>query len=77
MKKVILLFLLCFLLSSCVSGEKIQTEIGVKYQMWISNGTIFVFTFQDPGTGVWYVSSSEGITPRLNADGSIYKTDRK
>lgn len=33
---------------------------------------VFVFTFKDPDTNVWYISAENGVTPRLNKDGSLY-----
>lgn len=49
---------------------------------WASNSSaydldLFNHLFQfiqwtDEETGVWYISTNEGITPRLNDDGSLY-----
>ena len=38
-------------------------------------GSCFVYTFRDKETGVWYISTAKGITPRLNADGTLYVSD--
>ena len=31
---------------------------------------------KDDVTGVWYLRSSNGLTPRLNADGTLYTKDK-
>lgn len=59
----------------CVEGD-VQKEIEegtVKYEMLLNTGSCFVYTFQDPETGVWYLATSEGITERVNQDGSLYQ----
>lgn len=62
-------------LSGCVEGdmqEDIQ-EKTVKYEVMLNSGRIFVYTFEDPETGVWYIATAEGVTPRLKEDGMPYK----
>nr|DAP07843.1 MAG TPA: Prokaryotic membrane lipoprotein lipid attachment site [Caudoviricetes sp.] len=74
MKKFLICLLSVFMLTGCGGGKE-QSDIPsgtVKYEMLLNHGSKFVYTFQDPITGVWYLSTSEGITPRLNADGSFY-----
>lgn len=56
----------------CVEGEQIESENNTKYQVWLNSGSCFVYSFKDEETGVWYISTSEGITPRLNTDGSLF-----
>lgn len=74
MKKILICLLLAFMLTGCKGGDS-QSNIPagtVKYEILLNSGSVFVYTFQDPITGVWYLSTSEGIAPRLNADGSLY-----
>ena len=63
------------LLVGCKPGDNQHTikDGVVKYEVILNTGSMFVYTFQDPITEVWYISTSEGITPRLNDDGSLYK----
>lgn len=71
MKKIICLLLFCFTLTGCTSGNEVSTE-KTDYSVILNNGSAFVFTFKDPDTNVWYISSDKGVTPRLNQDGSLY-----
>lgn len=71
MKKIICLLLFCFTLTGCTPGDKVPTE-KTEYSIILNSGLSFVFTFKDPDTNVWYIASSEGVTPRLNQDGSLY-----
>lgn len=71
MKKIICLLLFCFTLTGCTPGDKVPTE-KTEYSIVLNSGSFFVFTFKDPDTNVWYIASGEGITPRLNQDGSLY-----
>ena len=43
-----------------------------EYQILLNVGSCFVYSFRDEETGVWYVATRGGVTPRLNADGSLY-----
>ena len=78
-KNKILLFVLilvvsAFVLTGCKEGDE-QNKYPdglIKYDMLLNSGSCFVYTFQDPETKVWYISTSEGVTPRLNEDGSLY-----
>lgn len=60
------------LFSGCVFGNMVESVNDTEYQIWLNVGSCFVCSFIDKETGVWYVSTSEGVTPRLNADGSLY-----
>lgn len=71
MKKIICLLLFCFTLTGCTPGDKVPTE-KTEYSIVLNSGSCFVFTFKDPDTNVWYIASGEGLTPRLNQDGSLY-----
>lgn len=77
MKKVIAIVLIVVFsltcLCACVEGEQAESATNTKYQILLNSGSCFVFVFEDPKTGVWYVSTSEGVTPRLNVDGSLYR----
>ena len=52
--------------------NKIDSEYNTPFQMLLNYGSCFVYTFKDEATGVWYISTDEGVTPRLNSDGSLY-----
>lgn len=65
MKKIIWLLLICFTLTGC--AEK-KTD----YSIILNRGSMFVYTFKDPVTNVWYISGKYGLSPRLNQDGSLY-----
>ena len=71
MKKIIYLLLFCFTLTGCTSGNKVPTE-KTEYSVILNDGSAFVYAFKDPVTNVWYISSKDGVTPRLNQDGSLY-----
>ena len=76
MKKILLILIVVVImlttLCSCVSGDMETPRDNTKHQIWLNSGSCFVYSFRDEQTGVWYVATSEGITPRLNADGSLY-----
>lgn len=74
MKHKVILFVLslCLVLSGCVEGNKKETANITSYEILLNTGSCFVYTFEDEETGVWYLSTSEGITPRLNSDGNLY-----
>ena len=71
MKKIIFLLLICFTLTGCVSGNKVPTD-KTEYSVILNSGSSYVFTFKDPSTNVWYISNINGVTPRLNQDGTLY-----
>lgn len=71
MKKIICLLLFCFVLTGCTPGNKVTSE-KTEYSIILNSGSAFVFTFKDPDTNVWYIGSREGVTLRLNQDGSLY-----
>lgn len=71
---ILILVVSAFVLTGCKEGDE-QNKYPdglVKYDMFLNSGSCFVYTFQDPETKVWYISTSKGITPRLNEDGSLY-----
>lgn len=68
----ILIVLTMFILSGCVSGNRQEICEKTSYKILLNSASCFVYTFKDEETGVWYLSTSEGITPRLNSDGSLY-----
>lgn len=76
MKKILLILITAIItttmLCGCVEGEQIESENNTEYQVWLNSGSCFVYSFKDEETGVWYISTSEGITPRLNTDGSLF-----
>lgn len=84
-KKVLILALSCVIMSmlagcsptgrSPKDGNRTETVPSgtVKYEIMLNTGSCFVYTFQDPATGVWYISTSEGITTRVNSNGTLYK----
>lgn len=77
-RKIILLLatiLICFGLTGCVNGDMEVAETPAKYIMLLSDGSCFVYTFEDGETGVWYIATSKGVTPRLNADGTLYVSE--
>lgn len=59
-------------LTGCIDGDKQEADENTKWNMLLNSGSCFVFTFRDNETGVWYISTTEGVTPRLNADGTLY-----
>lgn len=63
--------ILFFTLTGCMPGDEVPTE-KTEYSIILNSGSSFVFTFKDPDTNVWYISSERGVTPRLNQDGSLY-----
>ena len=74
MKRKIIAILLACMLSASLSGctGEAQAATSAKFQVLINSGSCFAYTFEDPETGVWYMVAGKGVTPRLNADGSIY-----
>lgn len=72
---VLLISTICtIILYGCKIGDDQNSypSGSVKYDLLLNSGSVFVYAFQDPGTGVWYLGTSEGVTPRLNDDGSLY-----
>ena len=79
-KKLLLLILVAtivFGLSGCAGGQQLQAERNTEWHRMLDmfNRGIFVYSFRDEETGVWYISNGDGITPRLNADGNLYVTE--
>lgn len=79
MKKKVIGFILalamCFGLTGCVEGERIENSDKIEYSILLNEGSCFVYTFKDEETGVWYIATSRGVTPRLNADGTLYVSE--
>lgn len=75
MKKLlmILAIILSISITGCVGGDGMDSAENTKYQILLNTGSLFAYTFCDEETGVWYISSSKGIMPRLNLDGTLYK----
>lgn len=78
-KKLLLLILaatIVFGLSGCAGGQQIRAERNTEWQRMLSivSRNILVYSFRDEETGVWYIATNNGVTPRLNADGSLYVT---
>lgn len=78
MKKKLLMILLmatmAFVLFGCAGGQQLRVEENTEWQRLLNNGIVFVYSFRDEETGVWYIATDGGVTPRLNADGSLYVT---
>lgn len=71
---VVLVVAVISLTTGCISGDE-QSSVpngAVKYEILLNTGSCFVYTFQDPETGVWYLSTSKGVFPRLGEDGGLY-----
>lgn len=79
MKKFRTIFLCClfltFGLTGCKNGKHQEFKQTIDYSILLNSGSCFVYAFEDAETGVWYISTSEGITPRLNSDGTLYVSD--
>lgn len=63
-------------LTGC-KGKEIKSEDDWTYTVKINKGSSFVYTMVDTETGVDYIAANYGITPRLNADGSIYLNNKE
>lgn len=84
MKRIItLVFILIMILSlvGCSDGNRMPEDSkaalneDVTYTQVMDAGTR-LYTFQDPKTGVWYyIGYHSGITPRYNADSTLYVTE--
>lgn len=74
---ILSIMVLSFTLTACKPGNEQSTiqEGSVKFEVLLNDGSIFIYTIQDPQTGIWYMCTLEGITPRLNTDGSLYVTE--
>ena len=79
MKKKVIGFIvvlaICFGLTGCVEGERIENSDKIEYSILLNEGSCFVYTFKDEETGVWYIATSKGVTPRLNADVTLYVSE--
>lgn len=67
---------MAFGLSGCAGGQQLQAERNTEWERTLSivSGDTLVYSFRDEETGVWYIATNNGVTPRLNADGSLYVT---
>lgn len=73
----IMMMFLCGCGDFTISGETNNNEKDeITYEILLNSGSCFVYTFKDTETGVWYISTSEGVTPRLNPDGSLYYKEK-
>ena len=72
---LILVLAICFGLTGCVEGERIENSDKIEYSILLNEGSCFVYTFKDEETGVWYIATSKGVTPRINADGTLYVSE--
>lgn len=67
--------ILAFGLTGCKNGNHKEYEYAIDYSILLNSGSCSVYTFRDEETGVWYISTSEGVIPRLNSDGTLYVSD--
>jgi hypothetical protein len=76
MKKILvcIFIITIFLLTGCVKGDQQETINNTEFKMLLNSGSCFVFTFKDSETGVWYISTADGVCPRYNIDGTLYTT---
>lgn len=79
MKNKILLIIGLIILTSLTGckGKEIKSDDEWNYTVVINEGSAFIYTITDSETGVNYITTKYGITPRLNADGSIYLTNKE
>lgn len=75
--KILLIIGLLFLtsLTGC-KGNEIKSDTEWNYSV-INVGSSFIYAIEDDDTHVEYIVTKHGITPRLNADGSIYLTNKE
>jgi len=74
-KFLLTMIIVMSIVSGCGSDvytNKAESNYNTEYQILLNSGSCFVYTFKDEATGVWYIVSSKGVTPRLNADGTLY-----
>lgn len=71
---VLILMLICAAFCSCTlaGGKQIETENNTDYKILVNSGSVFVYEIKDADTGVWYICTKAGITPKLNADGTLF-----
>ena len=72
---IVLILAICFGLTGCIKGNRLENQENTSWYGILNDGSCFVYTFKDEETGVWYISTSEGNTPRLNADGTLYVSE--
>lgn len=76
LKKRVLLILLAVVMtlsmSGCIKGERLNHTYNTKNEILLNTGSCFVYTFCDEETGVWYISTAKGVTPRLKPDGTLF-----
>lgn len=71
MKKICGLLLIAIVLTGCKAGNKVESG-KTDFSVLLNDGSAFVYTVKDSETGVWYICTQHGITPRLNSDGTLY-----
>lgn len=78
MKNKILLIIGLIILTPLTGckGKEIKSDEW-NYTVVINEGSAFIYTITDSETGVNYIATKYGITPRLNADGSIHLTNKE
>ena len=69
--EIFLVVILALFMTGCKAGNKIESE-QVDVSLLLNDGSAFVYTFKDSETGVWYICTDSGVTPRLNEDGTLY-----
>lgn len=72
---LILILSICFCLTGCIEVNRLENQENTSWYGMLNDGSCFVYTFKDEETGVWYISTSEGVTPRLNPDGTVYVSE--
>lgn len=78
MRKLLFIALSTLMLTACASGSKREIEVEGEYSEMFYTFSNIVYTFQDPETGIWYITTTRGgILPRLNSDGTLYVTEVK
>ena len=75
-KKLVLLLLMVtavIFINGCKSATNIPTNNTKASVILFDANYGSISAFKDPDTGVWYIVNMDGgMTPRLNADGTLY-----
>lgn len=82
---VVVMCLICFIFGACAPvGASAEQDRPLKIWFENKNGQLYTYSLVDENTGVNYIvvatcapngGDAPAITPRLNADGSLYVTD--
>lgn len=76
MKRIVGLLLMSLMLIGLCGCTGSSLEAGnAKFQIIANSGSVFAYVIQDEATGVWYICTPNGVSPRYNADGTLYVTD--